>query len=157
MYDCASTFAGTLLNKELLQGPDLINTLIGVLICFSPRSDSPYIIKMFHQVRVAEEDIYYLHFLWWLDGDITKDLVEHRMLVHIFGAGSSPSCTTFALLKTADDNQLLYSEEVIMTIRQNFYVDDYLKSIQSVEQAISLYQQLTEVHVKGDSGMICND
>lgn len=34
VYDCASTFAGTSLNKELLQGPDLTNTLLGVLIRF---------------------------------------------------------------------------------------------------------------------------
>lgn len=32
------------------------------------------------------------------------------MIVHIFGAVSSPSCATFALLKTADDNQNQYSE-----------------------------------------------
>ena len=34
------------------------------------------------------------------------------------------SILTFALLKTADDNQEDYIEEVTNTIRQNFYVDD---------------------------------
>nr|XP_055074289.1 uncharacterized protein LOC129453915 [Misgurnus anguillicaudatus] len=114
---------------------------------------------MFHQVRVAEENINYLRFLWWPDGDITKELAEHRMLVHIFGAVSSPSCATYALLKTADDNQHLYPEEVINTIKNNFYVDDCLKSVYSVRQAISLYQQLTEVCAKGGFRLdkwVCN-
>lgn len=104
---------------------------------------------MFHQVRIVEEHVNYLRFLWWPNGDITKELVEHRMLVHIFGAVSSPSCATYALLKTADDNKHLYPEEIINTIRHSFYVDDCLRSVQTVEQAISLYQQLTEVCAKG--------
>lgn len=161
VFDCASTFAGISLNKELLQGPDLTNTLLGVLLRFrqGPIALMTDIKRMFHQVRVAEEDHNYLRFLWWPDGDITKDLTEHRMMVHIFGAVSSPSCATYALLKTADDNQNLYPEEVINTIRQNFYVDDCLKSVHSVEQAISLYRQLTEVCAKGGFRLnkwVCN-
>lgn len=79
---------------------------------------------MFHQVRVAREDIDFLCFLWWPDGDITKECVERRIIVHIFGAVSSPSCAT--LLKTAEDNQNEYPAEVVETVRQNFYVDDVL-------------------------------
>lgn len=55
------------------------------------------------------------------------------MLVHIFGAVSSPSCATLALLKTADDNQNDFPAEVVNTIHQNFYVDDCLKSVNTVE------------------------
>ncbi|KAL3999159.1 4-aminobutyrate aminotransferase / (S)-3-amino-2-methylpropionate transaminase [Sarotherodon galilaeus] len=124
VYDCASTFAGTSLNKVLLQGPDLTSTLLHVLICFrqGPIALMTDIKGMFHQVRVAEEHVNFLRFLWWPDGDITKQLVEHRMLVHIFGAVSSPSCATYALLKTADDNQHLYPEKVIHTIKHSFYL-----------------------------------
>lgn len=95
---------------------------------------------MFHQVQVAKEDANFLRFLWWPNGDLSKELVEHRLLVHIFGAVSSPSCATYALLKTADHNQGKYLEEVTNTIRQNFYVDDRLKAVISTEQAIFLYQ-----------------
>lgn len=41
---------------------------------------------MFHQVKVPPEDADLLRFLWWPDGDICKDLVEYRMVVHLFGA-----------------------------------------------------------------------
>ena len=162
VFDCASCFAGTSLNKQLLQGPDLTNTLLGVLTRFrqGPMALMTDIKGMFHQVRVAEEHANYLRFLWWPNGDLTKDLAEHRMLVHIFGAVSSPSCATYALLKTAEDNAHLYPEEAISTIRKNFYVDDALKSVHSVEQATSLYQQLTEVCAKGGFKLnkwICSD
>ena len=34
LFDCAATFGGTSLNQELLQGPNLTNTLLEVLLCF---------------------------------------------------------------------------------------------------------------------------
>lgn len=162
VYDCASTFAGASLNKELLQGPDLTNTLLGVLMRFrqGPIALMTDIKGMFHQVRVSKEHVNFLRYLWWPDGDLSKELVEHRMLVHIFGAVSSPSCATYALLKTANDNQDLYPSEIIDTIRCNFYVDDCLKCVYSVEQALSLYTQLTEVCAKGGFRLnkwICSD
>lgn len=151
VFDCAAVFGGTSLNKELLQGPDLTNTLIGVLLRFrqGPIAFITDIEGMFHQVRVAKEDVNFLRFLWWPNGDTSKNLVEHRMIVHIFGAVSSPSCATFALLKTADDNQSQYPEEVTNTVRHNFYVDDCLKAVNNTEQALDLYQQLTELCAKG--------
>ena len=37
--------------------------------------------SMFYQVRVSKSDIDFLRFLWWRDGDIEQDPVDHRMLV----------------------------------------------------------------------------
>lgn len=73
---------------ELLQGPDLTNKLIGVMLRLRqhPITLMTDIEGMFHQVRVAREDVDFLRFLWWSNGVITKELVEHRMTVHIFGA-----------------------------------------------------------------------
>eukprot|EP00064_Thunnus_orientalis_P022985 superscaffoldBa00008270_g23209 len=151
VFDCGATFHGTSLNGELLQGPDLTNKLIGVMLRFrlSPIALMTDIEGMFHQVRVAREDADFLRFLWWPNGDITKECVEHRMIVHIFGAVSSPSCATFASLKTAEDNQDKYPAEAVDTVRQNFYVDDCLKSVSPVEQAVQLYKNLKEMCSKG--------
>lgn len=71
------------------------------------------------------------------------------MLVHSFGAVSSPSCATFALQKTADDHRHEYAEDVINTIRHNFYVEDCPKAVGSTGQALSLFHQLSELCVKG--------
>lgn len=97
---------------------------------------------MFCQVRVPAEDADMLRFLWWPQGDLSQELKEYRMVVNLFGATSSPSCASFALLKCAEDNQAAFSSEATNTILRNFYVDDCLKSVGSEEQAVALIQEL---------------
>ncbi|KAL7827071.1 hypothetical protein SRHO_G00327890 [Serrasalmus rhombeus] len=54
VFDCTSSFQNTSLNKELLQGPDLTNNLLGVLMRFRQGHIALMadIQAMFHQVRV---------------------------------------------------------------------------------------------------------
>jgi hypothetical protein len=56
---------------------------------------------MFHQVRVDPKDCKALRFLWLPDADFTKPPEEYQTQVHLFGATSSPSCSSYALKKTA--------------------------------------------------------
>ena len=56
------------------------------------------------------------------------------MLVHIFGATSSPCCSNKALRQTADDNEDKYGSEAAETVRRNFYVDDLLKTVQTTDR-----------------------
>lgn len=98
---------------------------------------------MYHQVRVAKQDVDFLRFLWWPGGDLTQPLTEYRMTVHLFGAISSPSCASFALRKTAEDHRADFPVHVTDTIMHNFYVDDCLKSVSSEEEAMSLVTDLT--------------
>ena len=83
---------------------------------------------------------YAFRFLWWLDGDLTQQSIDHRMEVHLFGATSSPSCSRFALRRTAEDNKGEFSENVVKTVKRNFYGDDCLKSVKSVENAVDVDQ-----------------
>ena len=46
------------------------------------------------------------------------------MNVHLFGAVSSPSCASFALRRTADDNERQYGKSAGDALRTNFDVDD---------------------------------
>lgn len=91
VFDCGASFNGTSLNSELLQGPDLTNRLVGVLLRFrqEPIAMMADIQAMFHQVKVSEEDKDFLRFLWWPGGDVSLTPVEYRMTVHLFGAVSS--------------------------------------------------------------------
>lgn len=151
VFDCAAPFQGVSINDILLQGPDLTNTLVGVLTRF--RQDQVAVTAdveaMYHQVRVPEEDTDLLRFLWWPEGDITKDLKEYKMVVHPFGATSSPSCATFALRQTAEDNQSKSSPETVNTVLKNFYVDDCLKAVATEREAIALVKDLTALCATG--------
>ncbi|XP_041920573.1 uncharacterized protein LOC121684581 [Alosa sapidissima] len=104
---------------------------------------------MFHQVKVPKGDRDFLRFLWWPAADLTKDVAEFRMTVHLFGATSSPSCAIFALRKTADDNQGNFPAEVIQAVKENFYVDDCLKSMASEEEAVQMVKHLTALCQRG--------
>ena len=151
VYDCAAEYHGTSLNKHLLQGPDMTNSLLGVLLRFrqQPVALVADIEAMFHQVKVNEEDRDMLRFLWWSDGDVKKPLQDYRMTSHIFGATSSPACANYALKKTAADNKHDFDVEVIDTLENNFYVDDCLKATMSETKAASLAQDLISVCQKG--------
>lgn len=94
VFDCGASFRGTSLNSQLVQGPDLTSSLVGVITRFrkEPVVLMADIEAMFHQVRVPSVDADLLRFLWWPDGDHGQDLVEYRMVAHLFGATSSPSC-----------------------------------------------------------------
>ena len=105
VFDCSARFNGTSLNDQLFPGPELTNRLVGVLARFrqEPIAFIGDIEAMFHQVRVPKYHRDFLRFLWWPDGDLSRDLEEYQMNVHLFGAVSSPSCSNFALRRVADD------------------------------------------------------
>ena len=151
VFDCSAKHRDTSLNDQLLQGPDLTNTLVGVLSRF--REDHIALMSdveaMFHQVRVRPSDCDALRFLWWPDGDLESQPEEYQMRVHLFGGASSPSCANFALKKTAEDNKADFDPETVETVKRNFYVDDCLKSVASDNAAIRLARQLRELLSRG--------
>lgn len=65
------------------------------------------------------------------------------MLIHPFGATSSPSCAMFELRRTAEDNQNKSSSERVETILNNFYVDNCLKPVDTNAKAIVMVEELT--------------
>ncbi|XP_070541636.1 uncharacterized protein [Ptychodera flava] len=150
VFDCSARYDGISLNDCLLQGPDLTNCLVGVLSRF--RQEEVAIMadvkSMFHQFHVTPGDRDLLRFLWWEDGDLDKDLVEYRMTVHLFGAASSPGCANFGLQRAADDGEREFGEEAARFIREDFYVDDGLKSLPSVSKAINLINDSTAICAK---------
>jgi len=147
VFDCAARYKGTSLNDQLLSGPDLTNSLFGVLVRFrqEPVALSSDIEAMFHQVLVDPKDVDALRFLWWPDDDLSKQPVEFRMNVHLIGSTS----TSFGVRKTAQDNAGDFDHEVIDTVLKNFYVDDCLKSVKSTEVAVKLREDLCALLLRG--------
>ena len=62
---------------------------------------------------MSPEDRSALCYLWWPDGDLMKDPKTLQMLVHIFGATSSPSICGSALRRTAAYNSEGFSSETV--------------------------------------------
>ena len=151
VFDCSARYGTFSLNNSLLQGPDLTNSLVGVLTRFrqEPVAVIADIEAMFHQVHVEPKDRDVLRYLWWPEGKLYMRPLEYRMTVHLFGATSSPSCCNFALRKTADDNKSHFDSNITGTVKRNFYVDDLLKSVESEEAAINLTRDLCLLLSKG--------
>ena len=139
VFDCSAVYRGDSLNKHLLQGPDWMKALVGVLSRFRKEeiAVSCDIEQMFHNFAVNPEHRDFLRFLWFKDGDINQPIVEYRMNVHLFGAVSSPGVANFGLMATAKEGSLEFGENARDFLEQEFYVDDSLKSFANPEEAIA--------------------
>lgn len=139
VFDCFAKYEGTSLNDHLLTGPDLTNGLTGVLCRFRkhPIAVMCDVEKMFHRFHVSKENRDFLRFLWWEGGDTRSEPKEWRMRVHLFGAASSPRCANYAMKYLANQNEKEYPQAANF-IRNHFYVDDGIVSLESVEAAIQL-------------------
>ena len=77
VFDCIAQFHDKSLNEHVLQGPDLTNSIVGVLRFWQANvaitADNE---AMFRQVQVDEKDANALRFLWFADGDLTKEPEE---------------------------------------------------------------------------------
>ncbi|XP_047502961.1 uncharacterized protein LOC125048341 [Penaeus chinensis] len=141
VFDCSAVYKSESLNKNLLQGPDLTNNLIGVLCRFRKEhvAIACDIEAMFHQVKVKPDHRDLLRFLWWENGDPDSTIKEYRMTVHLFGATSSPSVASFALKAAADD----YAGQC------GIYVDDGLTSLPTTVEVLSLIRNSKALCSKG--------
>ena len=118
MFDCAAKFKGKSLNDRVLQGPDLTNSLIGVLCRFRQKQVAivANIQAMYHQVRVEPKDTGAFRFLWYPNGDVTKEPDDYQMLVHLVGGILFSFCADYALKRTAIDTAGYFCNEVVSTV-----------------------------------------
>ena len=59
----------------------------------------------------------------------------HQYTRHIFGAEDLPTCANYAIQRTAGDNAKEYPEAA-KAVLENFYMDDYLYSVETLERAL---------------------
>ncbi|KAG7470265.1 hypothetical protein JOB18_005832 [Solea senegalensis] len=147
VFDSSAQHKGESLNQVLLTGPDLNNTLIGVLLRFrkEPIAFTVDIQQMFHCFLVRPEDRNFLRFLWFQDNDPDKEIVEFRMNVHVFGNSPSPAVAIYCLRRAAEEGKDEYGEDARQFVVRDFYVDDGLKSLPTPEAAISLLKRTQDM------------
>ena len=137
-------FQGSSLNNALLTGPDLLQSLIHILIRFRqyPYAESADIEGMFLQVGVIPDDRPSLRFLW--REDPAAEVAVFQYVRHIFGSKDSPTCANYALRRTATDNTSQFPEAA-QSVINNFYRDDYLESSPTIEEATRKAKDLVKL------------
>ena len=149
VFDAGAKYKSTSLNQYLLKGPDYLNNLIGILIRFRVGKYAVIgdIEAMFHQIFVQKKDRDALRFLW--RNDSSEPVEDYRMNVHLFGKVDSPCIANWTLKRTATDQLEFYDQSSIDAICDDFYMDDYLKSFQTSNEAIKTCHDIIEILLKG--------
>ncbi|XP_062712388.1 uncharacterized protein LOC134289824 [Aedes albopictus] len=148
VWDAAAMVEGVSFNSKLLKGPDLLTPLPSVLCRFRqfPVAICGDIKEMFHQISIREQDRPAQCFLW--RDNPTNPVQVYIMNVATFGATCSPASAQYVKNLNAEE----YNEEyprAVTAIVENHYVDDYLDSFMTTEEAATVAQQVTLVHSLG--------
>lgn len=136
------------LNTELMVGPTLQPGLRQTIMRWRchPISLVADIVKMYRQVKVADEDADYQRILW---RDNPNDELKHIRLLRVtFGTSSAPYLAVRSLQQVARDERSdfpLVADRVLTS----FYVDDLLTGCQSVAEGELIYQQLNKLLARG--------
>ena len=143
VFDSSAKYENTSLNDALLSGPDLTNSLLGILLRFRKErvAVTADIEKMFYGFLVKEGHRNFLRFLWYRDNDPSKDLIEYRMRVHVFGNSPSPAIATYGLHLIAGESESQFGSDIREFIEKDFYVDDGLVSLPTAEEAVDLMKR----------------
>ncbi|XP_055922143.1 uncharacterized protein LOC129953216 [Eupeodes corollae] len=147
VWDAAAKVDGVSLNSVLLSGPDTLPSLAAVLYRFRERKIGicADIREMFHQILINRNDQNAQRFLW--RNPTTKQIEEYIMRVMIFGATCSPYCAQFVKNKNATEYLDDYPRAA-KAIIENHYVDDYLDSVDSEDEAVELARAVKYIHSK---------
>ena len=147
-----SDYWGRCINRELFSEPDLINQIAGVLLQF--REEQVAVIgdidEIFQQVKVPDDQYCFFRILRRGDCDANIEIIDYKMTVHVFGGASSPLSSHFALRKTKSDNRSKYASDVTRILGRNFYVDDMLKSFQTVTEAKDVTRKFKDLCLKSN-------
>ncbi|XP_039438455.1 uncharacterized protein LOC120419726 [Culex pipiens pallens] len=146
--DAAAKVNGISLNTMLLKGPDLLKTLLHVLFGFREKRVAlcADLKEMFHQVQIRREDRHAQRLLWRDDPSKTPEV--YLMDVATFGATCSPCSAQYIKNRNAEEHAQEYPEAADAIIRKH-YVDDYLDSADTVEEATKLALEVKHVHSLG--------
>lgn len=143
VFDSSARFSGVSLNDVLLTGPDLNNSLVGVLLRF--RKEKVAILadiqQMFHCFLVLKDHLNFLRFLWYKENDVNNEIVEYRMKVHVFGNGPSPAVAIYRLRRAIREGAQEHGADTVKFVERHFYVDDGLVSVPTEAEAIDLIQR----------------
>jgi hypothetical protein len=158
VYDSAAKYQGSCLNDYITSRPALQNPLPAVIIRFREGAVawSADVGAMYSRIRLNAADRHYHRFMWpEEDGSITTCEMTRVM----FGVSCSPFVSIRTMWRVAEDSgpELKGATEAIQNC---FYVDDYLGSARSTEEAVTITTTVSRALASGDfylGGWASND
>jgi hypothetical protein len=146
VYDAAARMGQISLNGALIKGPDGMASLLGVLFKFRQFRVAVVadVKEMFSQVKIRAEDQQSQRVLWRFG----NQRQEPQIFIHdsmMFGSICSPSSAQ----AIKNHNAELHKEEFRQAsnaIINKMYVDDYLDSFGSMEEAVAITNQVIAIN-----------
>ncbi|XP_050452147.1 uncharacterized protein LOC126851851 [Cataglyphis hispanica] len=140
--------SGASLNRHLKVGPNLLPALEDILLRwrvhrFVLASD---IEKMYRQILVAPEDRHLQRILWRYEDQTAPQTYQLNTVT--YGLACAPFLALRSLRQLADDEEVHFPHGSA-ALRQDVYMDDILTGAPSIEEAMDLQRQLTELCTAG--------
>ena len=95
--------------------------------------------SMFLQVQACEQDRSCLMFLWRPRTNEPVQIYDYQL--QVFGAKSSLTGANYAIKRVGVDNEKEYPIAA-KAIQNNCYMDDFIKSVETPEEAVEVFNQL---------------
>ena len=144
----AKSSTGMSLNDTLLVGPTVHPPLVDVLLRFRLHRIAlvTNVSQMYRAVELIDSDHDLHRFVWRSSPE--GDLRDYRMTRVTFGVSAS----SFAVNMSVRQNAIQLAmklPEVIKVVKSSFYVDDGLTGADTIDDAVSLQQQLQSAFERG--------
>ncbi|XP_058458201.1 uncharacterized protein LOC131434928 [Malaya genurostris] len=145
VWDAAAKAGGVAFNDMLLKGPDLLVSLVNLLLRFREGKIAVCsdIREMFLRILIREEDKWSQCFLW--RNSPADEVQVYVINVAMFGATSSPCTAQFVKNRNALEYAKLYPRAADAIV-YNHYVDDFLDSVNSEDEAVKLIEEVQLIH-----------
>ncbi|XP_037292561.1 uncharacterized protein LOC119188794 [Manduca sexta] len=156
VFDAAAKTSNLSLNDYLLRGPDLLQSLFGIMLRFRENKIAVTgdIKDMFLRIKIRPEDQNALRFIFRdnptekFSPEVQEPLKTYAMTSLIFGANCSPFIAQYIKNKNA---QRFTSSmpTAVAAIHTQHYMDDYIDSLPDERTAIQLTKEITHIHAQG--------
>lgn len=138
------TSNGNSLNDQLAMGPIIQDDLYSILIRWRKYKIvfTADVEKMYRQILVNKSQTHLQRILW--RDSPNEPITEYELTTVTYGTANAPYLAIRTLNQLAMDGENEFPK-ASKIIKKDFYVDDNMSGADSVEEAIELYQQLSQL------------
>ena len=99
--------------------------------------------NMFFQISLHPDDRNMLRFLLFTGPSMSQSPKVWRFIVMPYGLICVPSIASFSVQYTASKNYARVSQNIVSRLKQDFYMDDFISSVKTIEEAKRVLREAT--------------